>query len=46
MIFERDNSCNTTINLLLQITERVVIFRGLTKGLQELHVTETQSRAV
>lgn len=44
MIFKRDNSCNNTINLLLQITECVVIFRGLIKGLQELHVRETEPR--
>lgn len=32
--FKRDNSCNNTINLLLQIIECVVLSRGLIKGFQ------------
>lgn len=45
MIFKRDNCCNNTINLLLQIIECLVIFRGLIKGLQKLHEKERQSHA-
>lgn len=45
MIFKRDNSCSNTINLLLQIIDCRVIFRGLIKGLQELNERRRQSHA-